>query len=548
MRCCIVYLASPTAARIRPGVDDRRRYDVLKFSLARTRMHLPTLPILVFHEDYTPEDIDGLAFAGAVFVKVDFSGHDDVYRPIHASKGYMMMCRFFSGGLQAHPALEPYTHFIRLDDDSYFTEPYLTETRIASYADRDYVYRSVFFESKPQQSLFDFTLQFLKRRGLAHFRLPALLATLHREGVLRGSSYTGKAPYNNFHCASRRLWAHPLIAEYLREIERVHGCLQHGWLDANIHAMIIWVLARQVSSLRIGEDTAFGYRHNVHISHPGTVHIMVGETLKFLPCEEEDTSPLVPFPRPARGTLTFATFANTGYMTTERIEAQARTVGAFDRILAYTETSFPDFFETHADFVSENPTGYGRWIWKPKVLQATLATMNEGDIVVYCDAGMYLNPRGHARFGDYLRALESPDKFAVVFSTQHYTADEFACPDAVALTFPDFYASSYRYCYAGVFLLKKTPESVALVDEWLSLCETYPLLRGESVRTHPTYRGGDADNGLWNLCLATQDAHLVRIYPDETNLWCQNGLQFYGCPDWESLKHCPFQCRRIRPV
>jgi hypothetical protein len=46
---------------------------------------------------------------------------------VNASKGYMMMCRFFSGIVQKHPELQKYSHYIRLDDDSYLTDPYITE-------------------------------------------------------------------------------------------------------------------------------------------------------------------------------------------------------------------------------------------------------------------------------------------------------------------------------------------------------------------------------------------------------------------------------------
>jgi hypothetical protein len=234
-------------------------------------------------------------------------------------------------------------------------------------------------------------------------------------------------------------------------------------------------------------------------------------------------------------------------MTTDRIQAQARDVGVFDHILGTTENDFPEFFSTHAEFVEANSRGYGLWIWKPKVVQTTLASMEMGDSLVYCDAGMYLNKRGGKRFGDYLALLESPTTDVVVFCTETYKAATFANPDAIARVFPDFYSTSYRYCYAGVFLLKKTPETVALVDEWLSLCETYPLLSGISTRTHPSYGGGDADNGLFNICIAKADARVARVHPDETNIWCLNGMQFYGCPDWESLSRFPFQCRRLRP-
>lgn len=288
MSVCIVYLASPSAAPIHPKTDLRRRYEALKYSITRTRVLLPKTPIYVFHEDYTEDDMKGIEYATPTFLKVDFTGFDDVYQSVNAPKGYMMMCRFFSGVLQKHPDLQKYTHYIRLDDDSYFIEPYITEKRIADYLSQDYVYRSIFYEAKPQQTLFDFTMDFLARKTrMSLIDTTILRRKLQAEHILINGRYTGKAPYNNFHFASLRLWNHPLVASYIQAIESVHGCLRYGWLDANIHAMIIWVLAKRIPDIRVTTDTEFGYRHNCHVSIVHSLNVVADERLTFIPSEEE---------------------------------------------------------------------------------------------------------------------------------------------------------------------------------------------------------------------------------------------------------------------
>jgi hypothetical protein len=290
MNACIVYLASPTAWKVGVIPKQVRRYDALRYSLSTVRPLFPTTPIYVFHEDYTEEDKDGLSFAVNDFFQIDFSGCGDVYRNVNGPKGYMMMCRFFSGVLQSHPVLQKHTHYIRFDDDSYLTQPFLTETRIQSYGNIDYAMRSVFYESKSQQTLFDFTFQFLRKMGMTEIDGLWLKQSLRNEKFLKGDVYTGKAPYNNFHVSSLSLWKHPIVSRYIQAIETVHGCLSHGWLDANIHAMIIWVIAKRYKNIVVRLDTEFGYRHNIHVSLLNSQHILVGDGLQFMPSMEEPFS------------------------------------------------------------------------------------------------------------------------------------------------------------------------------------------------------------------------------------------------------------------
>lgn len=265
MSWCVVYLASPRSFHIYNDPAQASRVELLKGSLETARRCFPTVDILVFHEDYTEEEF--IQLPGVTkFIEVDFSGQEEFCnRKLRRPYGYLMMCRFFSGVLQNHPALDGYTHYMRLDDDSYLLDPLLSESHVKSLLTHDYVYRSLYMDKQDQQSLYEFTLDFLRKEGYGK-NIPTLERELKKKHVVSGDGvYTGIAPYNNFHLASQRLWQNPMVQRYIRAIEESHGILQSGWMDSTIHAMVMYVLAL-FTGMKIHHDGSFGYRHNQHVS------------------------------------------------------------------------------------------------------------------------------------------------------------------------------------------------------------------------------------------------------------------------------------------
>lgn len=250
--------------------------------------------------------------------------------------------------------------------------------------------------------------------------------------------------------------------------------------------------------------------------------------------------------------LGFVTFANTAYMRPTRILNEAASFGVFDFIRNVTEHDIPDYIQKHKTFIETNPKGYGFYIWKPKVILDTLATMQENDILVYCDAGMKLNVNGLPRFHEYIEKVQQPDQHLLVFSTNDlYAPQRFVKQDAIMEYFPEFNDAERfkRYYYAGVMILKKTDKTIALLQDYLRLCETETLLDYKTTGTYvevPSYKGNDGDCSLWNLCLAKHGIH-ADIYPDETMLYDSAGEQAYDATDWSSLNAYPFQCQRLRP-
>jgi len=168
---------------------------------------------------------------------------------------------------------------MRLDDDSYFQEPYISEEKVLELLKHDYVYRSTFGDPQDQQSLWEFTVSFLRKEGYGQ-HIDTLKKELRKKHFLRGDTYTGLAPYNNFHIASQRLWQNPMVQRYIQALEDSNGILKYGWMDANVHAMIIFVLTLFIG-MKIHSDTTFGYRHNRHVSRLGDVGVDYHDDLPF---------------------------------------------------------------------------------------------------------------------------------------------------------------------------------------------------------------------------------------------------------------------------
>ena len=168
------------------------------------------------------------------------------------------MCRFFTCILQNHPALQNYDGYIRFDDDSFLIEPFIPKNQFLKQVfESDYLFRTVFQDGHSSNLIYNFTKKFCQENGLD------ISKTMFRNG------YNGIAPYNNFHATKLSAWKHPLIKKYIDKLEEEKCFLTKGFMDANVHSMIIFVLMPLVG-LKVSSCTNFGYRHNYHYSAIGS--------------------------------------------------------------------------------------------------------------------------------------------------------------------------------------------------------------------------------------------------------------------------------------
>jgi hypothetical protein len=79
-----------------------------------------------------------------------------------------------------------------------------------------------------------------------------------------------------------------------------------------------------------------------------------------------------------------------------RLCNQAKKMGVFNNISLFTEECLKqdtEFWERHSEFILRNSRGYGYWLWKPYIIQKTMKSLNDGDILLYLDSGCEMDIR-----------------------------------------------------------------------------------------------------------------------------------------------------------
>ena len=87
----------------------------------------------------------------------------------------------------------------------------------------------------------------------------------------------------------------------------------------------------------------------------------------------------------------------------KRIGKQAKKTGIFDEVILYTPDMLPPYIKESPLMTYSRGGGY--WAWKPVIIWETLQKYDDGDIVVYVDAGCSL--RKSSKWVEYWNMLSN---------------------------------------------------------------------------------------------------------------------------------------------
>jgi len=97
-----------------------------------------------------------------------------------------------------------------------------------------------------------------------------------------------------------------------------------------------------------------------------------------------------------------------------RIQDQAKQTGDFTSIRVFGPEHIPP---DHAP-VKQTTRGGGYWLWKPYIIKTAFDALEEGEYLVYLDAGCSVNKFGKQRFYEYLALLDNDAEQRGVISFQ----------------------------------------------------------------------------------------------------------------------------------
>ena len=251
---------------------------------------------------------------------------------------------------------------------------------------------------------------------------------------------------------------------------------------------------------------------------------------------------------------------------TKRVAESAKQFGIFTNSIGLNDDFLrgqPDFWKKHGKFLETNQRGYGYWLWKPYIIKTFLDKLQDGDILVYADAGCAMNLNGLPRLNEYIEMLNTNDQGYGILSFQmnhqqeviwtkrgllEYINSDSDCSNDLSLVndlsqsnLEQYFRTNMNYndmlstgqCIATTMIIKKNAHSTMVINKWLQLAEHYELINDDKM--HPenhNFRDHRHDQSIYSLLVKKYGS--VKI-PDET--WYAN---------WADGKHIPILAMRIR--
>ena len=261
----------------------------------------------------------------------------------------------------------------------------------------------------------------------------------------------------------------------------------------------------------------------------------------------------------------FVTFANQSFLPSlRRLTAQARAMAVFSNVSAVTEKDLPtDFAQHFKSLLTPNTKGFGYWSWKPEVISHALGEIEDGDFLLYADAGCHLNKGGTQRlrsYGEWLangphdvlsfqyRPMNSPpqgfppDVMSVITDRQYTKMEVRDYFEERFDTRPEVDSPAVA---AGIILIRKSPQSTGLIELWRQLAWDNPDLLSDSRDStiqDPGFIEPRHDQSLFSLLLKHFGGETVSAY--ETWIPKEKGRK----TNWRPLGDYPILAKRdLRP-
>lgn len=170
----------------------------------------------------------------------------------------------------------------------------------------------------------------------------------------------------------------------------------------------------------------------------------------------------------------FVSFADSRMReATTRIAKQAKEMDFFDEIHVYNEDGLDESFcQRWGHVLRVNVRGYGYWCWKSHVILRAMESLPDGAVLLYCDAGCHLNPKGRQRLLDYVDELMQDPLGVKAFYTYYPYCDVsekrwtkgdlfdyFHCRERTDITDSPQLAATQVLC-------RKCDSSMQLLREW----------------------------------------------------------------------------------
>ena len=184
--------------------------------------------------------------------------------------------------------------------------------------------------------------------------------------------------------------------------------------------------------------------------------------------------------------INFVSFADKRFKPSlDRLTVELSSFKIIDNIYLFDDSSFDKEYRIkYKNRFSDK--GFGFWMWKSYFVKKVLDKINDGDYLIYCDAGCKLNFQGEKRLKEYLTIINENETGILLFEQigdieKYWTKGDlfnyFSVNQNIEIT-------DTPQMFAGVIIIRKNTISVKFVFEWFNICHKhYDLLNDKPSKT-----------------------------------------------------------------
>jgi len=266
----------------------------------------------------------------------------------------------------------------------------------------------------------------------------------------------------------------------------------------------------------------------------------------------------------------FVTFADKRLIKSlNRISKQADNLFFFDKSFVFNEDDLPSSFnKKFKSRLIPGSRGFGFWCWKPAVIKMALDQISDQDMLLYVDAGCHLNKNGLSRLNEYFQILKSSKKGIIAFqgipprkniSRLNYDGRELLSQENYKWIKGDLFKhfnveNDRKFTHsqaigAGVILIKKSNESIKLINEWQNIIVNDFSLLDNTQSISPNFEGfieHRHDQAIFSLLCLKYDIETLSAY----EYWYPKKKKRFGnfWPDWQALYEFPIHAKRDKDL
>jgi len=178
------------------------------------------------------------------------------------------------------------------------------------------------------------------------------------------------------------------------------------------------------------------------------------------------------------------TFATAEYAeSAEVLRHSALTFGGFDGAFVYAEPDLAEVRKVLPEGLAAQKRGHMLWSWKPYVILDALRRVEDGDVVVYCDAAMYFAGSFRDRLGRLLRH----DDVSLIRNEGHRNRDWCKRDCFVAMDCDETPFHDATQINAAIQAYRKTPRALNFLEEYRAHCSNERAM--DDFYRVPNYEG-----------------------------------------------------------